>query len=82
LGISNAEDLRERHRTSLARHLAMYLIRKQTLLPLRLIGTLLGVKPAAVAIAVGKMETRVRERGFPTSIENLLKRVNLTRTIV
>jgi len=82
LGISNAEDLKERHRTSLARHLAMYLIRKQTLLPLRLIGTLLGVKPAAVAIAVGKMETRVRERAFPTSIENLLKRINLTGTIV
>jgi len=82
LGISNAEDLRGRHRTSLARHLAMYLIRKQTLLPLRLIGTLLGVKPAAVAIAVGKMETRVRDRGFPSNIENLLKRINLTGTIV
>jgi len=82
LGISNADDLRERHRTSLARHLAMYLIRKQTLLPLRLIGTLLGVKPAAVAIAVGKMETRARDRSFPSNIESLLKRINLIGTIV
>jgi len=82
LGISNAEDLTERRRTSLARHLAMYLIRRQTLLPLRLIGALLGVKPAAVAIAVGKMERRVRDRGFPSNIENLLKRINLTGTIV
>ncbi len=60
----------------------MYLIRRQTLLPLRLIGALLGVKPAAVAIAVGKMERRVRDRGFPSNIENLLKRINLTGTIV
>jgi len=82
LGISNAEDLTERHRTFLGRHLAMYLIRKQTVLPLRLIGALLGVKPAAVAIAVGRMERRVRDRGFPSNIENLLKRINLTGTIV
>jgi len=81
MGLSEMEDLRERRRTSLARHLAMYLIRKQTLLPLRLIGALLGVKPAAVTIAIGKMEKRLRDGGFPSHIELLLKKADAAGTI-
>ncbi len=82
MGLSEVEDMRERRSTALARHLAMYLIRKQTLLPLRLIGALLGVKPAAVAIAIGKMEKRLRDGGFPSHIELLLKRAHAARTIL
>ena len=74
MGLSGEEDLREKRRRATVRHLAMYLIRRQTLLPLRLIGTLLGVKPAAVAIAVGKVEKRFKEGSFPDHIETLLKK--------
>ena len=82
MGLSELEDMRERRRTALARHLAMYLIRKQTVLPLRSIGDLLGVKPAAVTIAVGKMEKRLKDGGFPSHIELLLKRANAAGTIL
>jgi len=74
LSIAGVGDLREKRRKAMPRHLAMYLIRRQTPLPLRLIGTLLGVKPAAVAIAIGKVEKRLKEGGFPQHIEALLKK--------
>jgi len=47
-----------------------------------LIGDLLGVKPAAVTIAVGKMEKRLKDGGFPSHIELLLKRANVAGTIL
>ncbi|MFQ5851068.1 MAG: transposase [Candidatus Binatia bacterium] len=77
LGLDRIEDLKERRRRLLARHLAMYLIRKQTFLPLRSIGALLGVKPAAVALAVGKIEKLLKKGGLPSHIENLLKDLDL-----
>ncbi len=75
------EGLRGRRIEALVRHLAMYLIRKETPLPLRSIGKLLGVKSAAVAIAVGKVESQIKKGGFPKYIENLLKRVDLLETV-
>ncbi len=71
------EGLREKRRGALIRHLAMYLIRKGTPLPLRSIGKLLGVKSAAVAIAVGKVGGLIKRGGFPTYIEDLMKRSDL-----
>ncbi len=79
--LNGVENLRERQRDALARHLAMYIIRKETLLPLRSIGRLLGVKSAAVAIAVGKVERLAKRGDFPIQIENLLKRSDLIATI-
>lgn len=75
------EGLRERRREALIRHLAMYLIRKETPLPLRSIGKLLGVKSAAVAIAIGKVGSQIKRGGFPRYIENLLKRSDLLETV-
>ena len=75
------EGLRERRRGALIRHLAMYLIRKGTPLPLRSIGKLLGVKSAAVAIAIGKVESQIKRGGFPRYIENLLKRPDLLESV-
>ena len=75
------EGLREKRRGALIRHLAMYLIRKGTPLPLRSIGKLLGVKSAAVAIAIGKVESQIKRGGFPRYIENLLKRSDLLETV-
>ena len=78
MGLNRSEDLRGKRRRALPRHLAMYLIRRQTLLPLRLIGTLLGVKPAAVAIAIGKVEKRLKDGEFPGYVETLLKQFGST----
>lgn len=75
------EGLRGRRIEALIRHLAMYLIRKETPLPLRSIGKLLGVKSAAVAIAIGKVESQIKRGGFPGYIENLLKRSDLLATV-
>jgi hypothetical protein len=75
------EGLRGRRIDALIRHLAMYLIRKETPLPLRSIGKLLGVKSAAVAIAIGKVESQIKRGGFPGYIENLLKRSDLLETV-
>ena len=75
------EGLRERRREALIRHLAMYLIRKETPLPLRLIGKLLGVKSAAVAIAVGKVGGLIKRGGFPRYIEDLMKSSDLLETV-
>jgi len=75
------EGLREKRRGALIRHLSMYLIRKGTPLPLRSIGKLLGVKSAAVAIAIGKVESKIKRGGFPRYIEDLLKRPDLLETV-
>jgi len=75
------EGLREGRRGALIRHLAMYLIRKGTPLPLRSIGKLLGVKSAAVAIAIGKVESQIKRGGFPRYIEDLMKRSDLLETV-
>ena len=64
--------LTENRRKALARHLAMYLIRKETLLPLHSIGSLLGVKASAVANAISKVERLTRGGVFPSQICNLL----------
>ncbi len=82
MGFGEMEDLTGSRRTALARHLAMYLIRKRTLLPLRQIGALLGVKPAAVTIAVGKMEKRLRAGGLPSHIATLIRMAGETGAII
>ncbi len=64
--------LTDSRRKSLARHLAMYLIRKETLLPLHSIGSLLGVKASAVANAISKVERLTKGGAFPSQICNLL----------
>jgi len=64
--------LTESRRKALARHLAMYLIRKETLLPLHSIGSLLGVKASAVANAISKVERLTRGGVFPSQICDLL----------
>lgn len=73
LALNDAGDLRERRRRALARHVAMYLIRRQTPLPLRSIGELLGVKPPAVALAIGKVERLLERQDFSTKLKDLLK---------
>ena len=66
-------DLRESRKRSLARHVAMYLIRKQTSLPLRSIGELLGVKAPAVALGIGKVERLLKREDFSKRVRNLLE---------
>ena len=72
LNDSESGDLRERRRNGLARHVAMYLIRNQTTLPLRLIGKLLGVKAPAVALGIGKVEQLLKREDFSREVKNLL----------
>ena len=57
----------------LARHVAMYLIRKQTSLPLRSIGGLLGVKAPAVALGIGKVEQLLKREDFSKKVKSLLE---------
>ncbi len=64
--------LTESRKKALARHLAMYLIRKETLLPLHSIGSLLGVKASAVANAISKVERLTRGGALPSQICDLL----------
>jgi len=64
--------LTESRKKALARHLAMYLIRKETLLPLHSIGSLLGVKASAVANAISKVERLTKGGAFSSQICNLL----------
>jgi len=66
------KDLRPRRRGALARHVAMYLIRRQTSLPLRSIGELLGVKAPAVALAIEKIEQLLKQQDFPDELKGLL----------
>lgn len=73
LGPNEAGDLRERRRRTLVRHVAMYLIRRETPLPLRSIGELLGVKAPAVALAIGKVERLLKREDFSNRLKNLLK---------
>jgi len=65
--------LRENRKRALARHVAMYLIRKQTSLPLRLIGELLGVKAPAVAIGIGEVEQLLKREDFSKKVRSLLE---------
>jgi hypothetical protein len=69
---SEIAELRARRRTALARHVAMYLIRKQTGLPLRSIGELLGVKAAAVALGIGKVEQLLKREDCSPKVRSLL----------
>jgi len=73
LGPNEIGDLRERRRRTLVRHVAMYLIRHQTTLPLRSIGELLGVKAAAVALAIGKIEQLLKREDFSKRLKHLLQ---------
>ena len=66
-------DLRGSRRKALARHVAMYLIRKQTSLPLRSIGELLGVKAPAVANGIGKVEQLLKQEDFSKRVRSLLE---------
>jgi len=66
-------DLREDRKRGLARHVAMYLIRKQTSLPLRSIGRLLGVKAPAVTLGIGKVEQLLKREDFSKKVKGLLE---------
>lgn len=72
LNPSEIGDLRDGRRRALARHLAMYLIRRHTSLPLRSIGELLGVKAPAVALALGKVEQLLKQEEFSEKVRKLL----------
>lgn len=63
----------EKRRKSLARHIAMYLIRRQTALPLRSIGAMLGVKASAVALAIGGIEKLLKQEDSPSKVKDFLK---------
>ncbi len=73
LNADHAEAFKAPRRRALVRHVAMYLIRRQTSLPLRLIGKLLGVKAPAVALAIGKVERLLREEAFYSRVRNLFE---------
>lgn len=73
LKAEEAEKPAGRRRGALARHVAMYLIRRRTSLPLRLIGQLLGVKAPAVAVAIGKVEGLLKQEAFHSKIKNLFE---------
>lgn len=78
LNPSEVRDLRESRRRALARHVAMYLIRKQTSLPLRSIGALLGVKAPAVALGIGKVEQLLKREDFSNRVKSLLESTTLS----
>lgn len=63
----------EKRRKSLARHVAMYLIRRQTALPLRSIGAMLGVKASAVALAIRRIEKLLKQEDSPIKVKDFLK---------
>jgi len=69
--------LDEKRRKALARHMARYLIRRRTTLPLRSIGVLLGVKAAAVALAIRRLEKLFKDGGAPHGVELLLEPARL-----
>ena len=73
LGPNQAGGLRKRRRRGLFRHVAMYLIRRQTTLPLRSIGELLGVKAPAVALAIGKVEQLLEREEISNGFKHLFK---------
>ncbi len=60
-------------RRALGRHVAMYVIRSQTTLPLRSIGELLGVKAPAVAIAIAKIGRLLKQNDFSNSLQSLIR---------
>lgn len=64
--------LEERKSRALPRHVAMYVIRRQTMLPLRAIGAMLGVKASAVALAIARLEKRLKQGNAPPLIRTLL----------
>lgn len=69
---SEIAELRPRNSRALARHITMYLIRKQTGLPLRLIGELLGVKASAVALGIVKVEQLLKRGDCSPKVKSLL----------
>ncbi len=72
LDTSGTGVLLERRRNAFARHVAMYLIRNQTSLPLRSIGKLLGVKAPAVALGIGKVEQLLKREDCSRKVKDLL----------
>ncbi len=77
MGLDGDGEMQKRSRKAIAQHLTMYLIRKETQLTLLSIGTLLGVKAGAVAIAVGKVEKRIQDGRFPDRVETLVTEIGL-----
>lgn len=65
--------LQEKRRKDLVRHVAMYSIRRQTTLPLRSIGAMLGVKASAVALAIARLENLLKQDGTSVKVKNFLK---------
>ena len=80
LSLSSNEvgDLWQNRQRALARHVAMYLLRKQTSLPLRAIGALLGVKAPAVSLGIGKVEQLLKREDFSKKVKSLLENDALT----
>lgn len=72
LGPNETRAVQKRKRPALARHVAMYLIRRETSLPLRSIGELLGVKAPAVALGIGKVEELLKREDLPSELKDLL----------
>lgn len=65
-------NLRKWKKRVLARHVAMYLLRSETTLPLRSIGELLGVKAPAVTLAVNKIEQLLQREKLSKNVKVLL----------
>jgi putative transposase len=73
---------KEKKGKALLRHVAMYVIRRQTLLPLRAIGAMLGVKASAVALAIVRLEKRLKQGNAPPLVSALLKSASFVATPV
>lgn len=65
--------LKEKNSRALLRHVAMYVMRRQTMLPLRAIGAMLGVKASAVALAIVRLEKRLKQGDVSPLITTLLR---------
>jgi len=66
-------DLRAKRKNAPIRHMAMYVIRKETKLPLRSIGEFFGVKAPAVALAISRIGRLLEEKGSFGGPRELLK---------
>lgn len=69
LSHGDMKDLRVDGKRALVRHLAMYLIRRNTSLPLRSIGELFGVKAPAVVLALRNVERLLSRNDFSEKLK-------------
>jgi hypothetical protein len=64
---------RKKSEGALVRHLAMYLIRRNTALSLESIGSLWGIKASAVSLAIARIERLLRQEEFHQIVSELPK---------